>query len=125
VRDVLTRRGAALCWADRLGHPVTPLWRTTDWGYLRLHEGRATPRPGYGRRSLSTWLDRIIDGYEPDRPMYVYFNNDPGGAAIRDAVTFAGLARRRGLDVTRAHAEPKTVADVVAGAAADTDGRAK
>ena len=26
---------------------------------------------------------------------------DPGGAAIRDSVTFAGLARRAGLRVTR------------------------
>src|SRR5690606_40647163 len=28
VRAVLERRGAALCWADRDGRPVTPLWRT-------------------------------------------------------------------------------------------------
>ena len=45
----LERHGAALCWADRRGRPVTPLWRTADFGYLRLHEGRAEPRPRYGR----------------------------------------------------------------------------
>ena len=49
VRDVLTRRRAALCWADRLGRPATPLWRTADWGYVRMHEGTASPRPSYGR----------------------------------------------------------------------------
>jgi uncharacterized protein YecE (DUF72 family) len=108
VRETLTRRRAALCWADRLGRPVTPLWRTADWGYLRLHEGRAQPRPGYGRRALNTWLDRITAEFEADRDVYVYFNNDPGGAAIRDAVTLAGLARRRGLPVTRALHDPKT-----------------
>jgi len=39
VRDVLSARNAALCWADRAGAAVTPLWRTADWGYLRFHEG--------------------------------------------------------------------------------------
>jgi uncharacterized protein YecE (DUF72 family) len=106
VRDVLTRRGAALCWADRLGRPVTPLWRTADFGYLRLHEGRATPRPGYGRRALTTWLDRIGDTFGPDVPVYAYFNNDPGAAAVRDAVTLHRLAKHRGLPVLEARPEP-------------------
>src|SRR6516164_7218639 len=39
IRLLLERHGAALCWADRLGRPITPLWRTADWGYLRFHEG--------------------------------------------------------------------------------------
>jgi uncharacterized protein YecE (DUF72 family) len=107
VADTLGRRRAALCWADRLGRPVTPLWRSADWGYLRLHEGRARPRPGYGRQALNTWLDRITDAFGADRDVYVYFNNDPGGAAVRDAVTLAGLARRRGLAVTRARYDPR------------------
>jgi uncharacterized protein YecE (DUF72 family) len=49
VREVLTRRGAALCWADRRCRPITPTWRTADFGYLRLHEGRARPDPGTAR----------------------------------------------------------------------------
>ncbi|WP_051167822.1 DUF72 domain-containing protein [Actinoplanes sp. N902-109] len=96
VRDVLAAHNAALSWADRKGRPVTPLWVTADFGYLRLHEGRAKPWPHYGRTALGTWLDRV-----PGVPTYVYFNNDPGGAAVTDATTMAGLARRRGLDVTR------------------------
>jgi uncharacterized protein YecE (DUF72 family) len=107
VQDTLRRHRAALCWADRLGRPITPLWRTAGWGYLRLHEGRARPRPGYGGQALNTWLDRITDAFEADKDVYVYFNNDPGGAAIRDAVTLAGLARRRGLEVSRALYDPR------------------
>ena len=49
---MLETHNAALCWADRRGRPVTPLWRTADWGYLRLHEGRAKPWPRYGRTAL-------------------------------------------------------------------------
>ena len=36
IRALLERYGAALCWADRDEKPIAPLWRTTDWGYLRL-----------------------------------------------------------------------------------------
>jgi uncharacterized protein YecE (DUF72 family) len=101
IQDTLARHRAALCWADRLGRPLTPLWRTTDWGYLRLHEGRATPRPRYGRRALTSWVDRIADAFPDTADVYVYFNNDPDGAALTDASAFAALARRRNLAVTR------------------------
>ena len=100
IRDLLKRHGAALCWADRGGRPQTPLWRTADFGYLRMHEGRAHPRPRYGRTALSSWLDRIgrdLAGV----PVYVFFNNDHGGAAVIDAAAMAALARRRGWDATR------------------------
>jgi fructose-1,6-bisphosphatase/inositol monophosphatase family enzyme len=35
----------------------------------------------------------------------VYFNNDPGGAAIYDAAAFAAIAREAGHTVTRTPAE--------------------
>ena len=76
TRAVLERRRAALVWADRLSRPITPLWRTTDFGYLRLHEGRARPWPRYGRAALA-WVRRLAEAFGPDDPAYVYFNNDP------------------------------------------------
>jgi uncharacterized protein YecE (DUF72 family) len=105
---VLERRHAALSWADRRGRPVTPLWRTADWGYLRMHEGVAQPRPGYGRAALASWIDRAAEALDPvgDHDVYVFFNNDHGGAAIRDATTFGGLATRRGIAVSRYPTEP-------------------
>ena len=100
VRAVLERRRAALCWADRRGRPVTPLWATAGWGYVRLHEGTASPRPSYGRAALATWLDRIGNAWSPaDADVYVYFNNDPGGAAVRNARTLRRQAERRSLGV--------------------------
>lgn len=97
VRDVLERRGAALCWADRGGRPVTPLWRTAGWGYVRLHAGTASPRPAYGRAALGSWLDRIDRAWPGARAddVFLYFNNDPGGAAVRNARTAIRMARRR------------------------------
>jgi uncharacterized protein YecE (DUF72 family) len=87
VREILGARGAALCWADRRGRPVSPLWDTAAWGYVRLHEGRAGF--SYGDTSLRTWAGRVREaGW---RDAYVYFNNDPGGAAVRNAARFATL----------------------------------
>jgi uncharacterized protein YecE (DUF72 family) len=101
VRAVLDRRGAALCWADRRGRPVAPTWRTAGWGYVRLHEGAASPRPSYGRAALATWLDRIDDAWPGARraDVFVFFNNDHGGAAVRNARTLVRMARRRGFSV--------------------------
>ena len=101
VRDALTDHGAALCWADRGGRPVTPLWRTADWGYLRLHEGRATPIPYYGRAALRSWATRILQSYEPAADVYVYFNNDPLGAALAGAVDLAHLLAGANRSVSR------------------------
>lgn len=100
LRDLLARHNAALCWADRRSRPIAPLWRTADFGYLRLHEGRAKPWPRYGGAALASWVDRIGERLA-DVPCYVFFNNDPGGAAIIDATALADRARRCGLQITR------------------------
>ena len=101
IRQLLARHHAALCWADRLGRPLTPEWRTADWGYLRLHEGAAQPWPRYGEKALHRWV-RVIKQTWPDRAdVFAYFNNDPGGAAVYDAAAFAAIVRREGRQVTR------------------------
>nr|WP_203433022.1 DUF72 domain-containing protein [Jiangella asiatica] len=101
VRAVLTGHGAALCWADRGGRPVTPLWRTADWGYVRLHEGAARPWPSYGDQALRSWAERLVGAWSDSQDVFAYFNNDPDGAAVRNAVRFAAAVRRRGRTVSR------------------------
>ncbi|MFF5216807.1 DUF72 domain-containing protein [Micromonospora sp. NPDC000442] len=101
TRGVLERHRAALVWADRHGRPIAPLWRTAEFGYLRLHEGRARPWPHYGRIALASWARRLAEAFGDDETAYVYFNNDPGGAAVANAATFAALAVRAGRRVSR------------------------
>jgi uncharacterized protein YecE (DUF72 family) len=101
IRDVLCRRGATLCWADRGSRPITPLWRTADWGYVRFHVGAAQPWPHYGRAALQTWARRIADTWPAEADVFAYFNNDPGGAAVRNAVSFARIVAQTGRSVTR------------------------
>jgi len=102
TKQVLAAHGAALCLSDRLGRPVSPLWRTANWSYLRLHEGSADPWPRYGTRALRRWIDDLTRIWPDDEAsVYVYFNNDQHGAAVADATEFADLARRAGRTVTR------------------------
>jgi uncharacterized protein YecE (DUF72 family) len=99
TRDTLTRHGAALCWADRQEQPVAPLWRTANWGYLRLHEGAGRSWPRYTARTLRGWLSAIAGTWEPGQDVFVFFNNDQHGAAPRDAAALAVLARDAGIEV--------------------------
>jgi uncharacterized protein YecE (DUF72 family) len=52
--------------------------------------------------------------------VYVYFNNDPGAAALDNAITFAHQLEDRGRTVTRVPSErPDLAADPEATRAAD------
>lgn len=101
LRAVLERHDAALCLADRRSHPVTPLWRTAGWGYLRMHEGRGTSAPSYGRTALGGWAGRLAQLFGPGDDVYVYFNNDARGCAVRDARRFAAAVERSGRRPSR------------------------
>jgi uncharacterized protein YecE (DUF72 family) len=100
VWEALAGRGAAWCVGDAPWRRW-PVVRTTDWGYLRFHEGRASPRPCYGRRALTTWAERIAETWPAPADVYAYFNNDACACALVDARRFSGLCRRAGLETTR------------------------
>jgi uncharacterized protein YecE (DUF72 family) len=95
LRHCLERHNAALVLADS-PRRQTPGWRTADWGYVRFHEGTSRPRPCYSRKVLAEWGVRLERLYAPSDDVYVYFNNDPRACALRDAVVFGALMRRRG-----------------------------
>jgi len=100
VRRVLERREAALCLADRRGL-LGPIWATAGWTYLRFHQGRATPRPCYGRTALDGWADRLASRRADWREAWVYFNNDRRCCAVRNAIEFASSIERVGLRSSR------------------------
>ena len=95
VRGLLDDHGAALVLADRPGRRV-PNNVTGGWSYIRFHQGQRLS-PHYRRGKLRRWADRIAD--LPARDVYIYFNNDPQGAAIRDAETMRELLAGRGCEV--------------------------
>lgn len=98
---LLRSRGAALCLADRDSRPVTPLWATAPWGYLRLHEGGGARRPCYGPRALRSWLGRLGELWPAAAELFVFFNNDPRGCAVHDAQQLGRMAARLGMATGR------------------------
>ncbi|HZD79334.1 MAG TPA: DUF72 domain-containing protein [Actinomycetota bacterium] len=97
VLSLLDGAGAALVLADRPGARVRPLV-TGGWSYVRLHQGRPDA-PGYARRKLARWAERIAG--LPASEAFVYFNNDTGGAAVQDALTMRELLAARGIEWPR------------------------
>ena len=100
VRAVLERRGAALCLADSRGRR-SPQWRTADWGYVRFHHGLASPVSCYGRAAMETWARRLAEMWPAAADVFVYFNNDAHGCALRDAIVLARISERFGMYPTR------------------------
>jgi uncharacterized protein YecE (DUF72 family) len=96
--ELLDRAGAALVMADSPGARV-PGAITGGWAYVRFHKGTAVS-PGYTRRKLRAWAERIAEMRARD--VWVYFNNDTGGAAIRDAIAMTDMLGALGAPVVRA-----------------------
>lgn len=100
VRRILEAHDAAICLADSGSRLVTPVWRTAGWGYVRFHFGTGSPPSCYGAQALVSraHLLAVVFG---DADVFVYFNNDAYGCALRDASRFARACARIGLTTTR------------------------
>ena len=62
---------------------------TSDFTYVRMH---LPPHGlGYGKRALEPWADRVVEWRDNGLDVFVYFNNDMEGHAIKDAQTLIGL----------------------------------
>jgi uncharacterized protein YecE (DUF72 family) len=101
TRATLERFDASLCLTDR-ERPTSPLWRTASWGYLRMHAGRASPRPCYGRDALAAWADRLLELFPGRETVFVYFNNDTHACAPANARTLGRLVAAKGGSVVLA-----------------------
>jgi uncharacterized protein YecE (DUF72 family) len=110
LRRLLECKGAALCLADRRG-PLTPPWRTTDWGYLRFHGGRARPASCYSEAAIAKSADIIHRLWGTNSTVYAYFNNDHAGCALRDAARLGRDLEERGVTVGRVPDIPDSVVD--------------
>jgi uncharacterized protein YecE (DUF72 family) len=95
VRGRLADAGCAWVLADRPGARVA-LHVTAGWSYVRFHQGRRGAA-SYPREKLRRWADRLRE--LPVEELFVYLNNDPGGAAFRDAETMTSLLRERRIRI--------------------------
>lgn len=86
VYELLSRHGAAYVVMSGPGLPSVVI-ATADLVYLRLHGpgDDAIYAGSYGTEELSRWADRISEWDAQGRHVLVYFNNDLGGHAVRNA----------------------------------------
>ena len=90
--EVLHRHGAALCVHDLIEHH--PRVRTADWTYVRFHGPDAVAdayHGRYGRRLLYPWARWAREILDDGDDVFLYFNNDYDGNAVRDAETLRSL----------------------------------
>lgn len=108
VVRVLRRHGVALAFSHASAWPYAEEV-TAGFVYVRLHGPDELYASPYGEDALRGWADRLRawrDGGEPtdarrvtdrtpparkERDVYVYFDNDNGGHAPRDAITLRRL----------------------------------
>jgi uncharacterized protein YecE (DUF72 family) len=84
VYELLGEHGAALVIGDESSRWVsTPHVRTTDWTYIRLHHGSRGRHGNYSRSEIETWARRISQ-WRRDTEVFIYFNNDWEGYALRN-----------------------------------------
>jgi uncharacterized protein YecE (DUF72 family) len=85
VYEILREHGAALVIGDESSRWVSsPHVRTTDWTYIRLHHGTRGRHGNYSRSEIETWARRISQ-WRRETEIYLYFNNDWEGYALRNA----------------------------------------
>lgn len=63
---------------------------TASFTYIRMHRGQE-PRGGFTTDELQTWAAQVRALESVGKEVYVYFNNDWEGFAIRDAVALKQL----------------------------------
>jgi uncharacterized protein YecE (DUF72 family) len=90
VAALLRDAGAAACMSDA---PDFPMWRevTADFVYVRLHGHTRKYASSYSTASLQRWAADARQWADHGRDVFVYFDNDAEGHAVRNALAFARL----------------------------------
>jgi uncharacterized protein YecE (DUF72 family) len=92
IYTLLERRHAAYVVMSGAGLPCLPR-ATTDLVYVRMHgpDPNSMYAGSYSASDLRQWADLITGWCGEGRDVWVYFNNDPHGHAVRNALALRKL----------------------------------
>jgi uncharacterized protein YecE (DUF72 family) len=93
----LAAHGAAYCVMSGANLPCI-LRATAGFVYVRLHgpDHHHSYAGSYSDDELRWWSDRIGEWQAMGRDVFVYFNNDGGGNAVRNARMLTEMTRAEG-----------------------------
>jgi len=84
VFDILRRCRAGFCVFD-MPKLTSPMLATTDFAYIRFHGSAGLYSSCYSDEELTDWAGRIINIAKDLKSVYIYFNNDVEGFALKNA----------------------------------------
>ncbi|KAB8140040.1 DUF72 domain-containing protein [Chloroflexia bacterium SDU3-3] len=95
VFDLLERHGAAYCVMSGAQLPCV-LRATAAFVYARLHgpDTQHMYAGSYSDADLHWWAERLREWEAQGREVFVYFNNDGDGNAVRNALTLRAIVGR-------------------------------
>jgi uncharacterized protein YecE (DUF72 family) len=95
VFSLLERHGAAYCITSGAHLPCI-LRATAPFAYIRMHgpDHEYLYGGSYSDADLGWWAERIREWRDSGTEVFVYFNNDGGGNAVRNAFTLRGMLGR-------------------------------
>lgn len=95
--ELLHQHGAAYCVMSGANLPCI-LRATAGFVYARLHgpDHHHMYAGSYSDDALRWWADRVCEWQAMGRDVFVYFNNDGGGNAVRNARTLIEMTNDRG-----------------------------
>jgi uncharacterized protein YecE (DUF72 family) len=85
VYELLRQRRVALVIGDDPRRPWQTRELTADWTFVRFHGGSRGARGNYSRTELEDWA-RIVEEWRGSVDVFLYFNNDWEGFAIKNAL---------------------------------------
>jgi len=84
VYQLLRAHGVALVIGDTPERPFQAHELTADWTFVRFHRGTRGRFSNYSRAEIEEWAPRLA-GWAETGDVFVYFNNDWNGYAVRNA----------------------------------------
>jgi uncharacterized protein YecE (DUF72 family) len=95
VFEILQKHNAGLCVFDMPSF-TCPLRATADFAYIRFHGSDSLYSSCYSDEVLADWAKRIAGLAADLDSVYIYFNNDVEGFALRNAVTIRDYLEKGG-----------------------------
>jgi len=90
VFTILRRHNIGLCVFDMPDFSC-PFIATADFVYVRFHGSSALYSSCYSDEELSDWMSRITELSPDMSAVYIYFNNDAEGNAVKNARTMGKM----------------------------------